>query len=296
MNNLYILESGNQYNSLVEFVNSNINNLEAYDMEKSIFQKLLQIGKEMLSHYFANVEKNDVGSSISTKENEVLPRHGSQEKVYMSIFGEHKIERKRYWLKGHESVFPLDIQCNLPEQKYSYFLQEFINSLSISNAFEHASEKIDQFLNMKLHSSVLELVNRKSSMHYENFYEQKEVPELESEGEIQVASFDGKGVPMIKKEAAKIKGRQGKGEKRQKKKEALVGVSYSVDKMERTAEEVAGNLIYPENKQKETKDKKEVRAKNIRRLASIEKPKRRSSKKFKMIVSTGIRQKKKHWS
>jgi hypothetical protein len=39
--------------------------------------------------------------------------------------------------------------------------------------------------------------------------------------------FDGKGVPVIKKKAAKIKARLGKGEKKQKKKEAMVGVSYT---------------------------------------------------------------------
>lgn len=43
---------------------------------------------------------------------------------------------------------------------------------------------------------------------------------------------------MIKQEAAKLKGRQGKGEKRHKKKEALVGVSYTIEPEPRTAEEV----------------------------------------------------------
>ncbi len=86
-----------------------------------------------------------------------------------------------------------------------------------------------------------------------NFMKPKPVPAAESEGEIQALSFDGKGVPMIKREAAKLKARLGKGEKRQKKKEALVGVSYSVDRKVRTAEEVAGNLIYPQ--ESETKAK-----------------------------------------
>ncbi len=72
------------------------------------------------------------------------------------------------------------------------------------------------------------------------------MPAVESEGQIQALSFDGKGVPMIKRVTAKHKARLGKGEKRQEKKEALVGVRYSVDRKVHTAEEVAGNLIYPE--------------------------------------------------
>jgi hypothetical protein len=54
------------------------------------------------------------------------------------------------------------------------------------------------------------------------------LPAAESEGQLQVLSFNGKGVPMIKREAGKLKARLGKGEKRQKKEEALVGVIYSV--------------------------------------------------------------------
>ena len=61
-----------------------------------------------------------------------------------------------------------------------------------------------------------------------------------------MVGFDGKGVPVIKKEAAKIKARLGKGEKRQKKKEAMVGVDYTIDRNVRNPEEVAENLVYPE--------------------------------------------------
>ena len=72
------------------------------------------------------------------------------------------------------------------------------------------------------------------------------VPDSASEGSVQVVGFDGEGVPVIKAEAAKIQSRLGNGEKCQKKKEAIVGVSYTIDKKVRTAEEVAENLIYPE--------------------------------------------------
>ena len=48
-------------------------------------------------------------------------------------------------------------------------------------------------------------------------------PPEESAGELLVVRCDGKGVPMIKEEAVKLKAKLGTGEKRQKKKEALVG-------------------------------------------------------------------------
>ncbi len=76
---------------------------------------------------------------------------------------------------------------------------------------------------------------------------------------------------MIKKEAAKITGRQGKGKKKQKKKETLVGAKYNINANIRTADEVAGNLVYPEKKENE---KKQEKAQNIRYIASIAKPKK----------------------
>ena len=65
-------------------------------------------------------------------------------------------------------------------------------------------------------------------------------------GELLVVSFDGKGVPMIKAEAVKLKAKLGTGEKRQKKKEALVGVSYTVDPKPRSPEALAELLVDPE--------------------------------------------------
>jgi hypothetical protein len=123
-------------------------------------------------------------------------------------------------------------------------------------------------------TSRLEIVNRESSGHYDEFYQEKKISSSDSEGQIQVIGFDGKGVPVIKKEAAKIQARCGKGEKRQKKKEAMVGVSYTVDQKVRTPEQVAKNLIYPERsaekKSKDDEDPSNVHAQNVRRLASLE--------------------------
>ena len=53
-----------------------------------------------------------------------------------------------------------------------------------------------------------------------------------------------------------------------------MGVNYTIDPKERTAEDVAQNLIYPEKKKNEKKSESaKVRAQHIRRMASIERPK-----------------------
>ena len=72
-------------------------------------------------------------------------------------------------------------------------------------------------LGLKISSSRFEVVARDTSTSDDEFYEQKSPPPPESEGKFQVLSFDGKGVPVIKRELAELKARMGKGKKRQKK-------------------------------------------------------------------------------
>jgi hypothetical protein len=90
---------------------------------------------------------------------------------------------------------------------------------------------------------------------------------------LQVVEFDGKGVPLIQAELAKLRD----GDARPKTKEATMGVSYTVDPHVRTAEEVADRLIYPDQAKaaREARhaagevDARPPKGRNIRRLASL---------------------------
>jgi hypothetical protein len=78
---------------------------------------------------------------------------------------------------------------------------------------------------------------------------------------------------MMKEEAVKRKAKLGSGEKRQKKKEALVGVSYTVDPKPRSPEALAELLVDPEaaraRRQRAAVGDDAPRAQQVRRLASL---------------------------
>ncbi|MCP4101411.1 MAG: ISKra4 family transposase, partial [Lentisphaerae bacterium] len=174
---------------------------------------------------------------------------------------------------------PLDIALNLPVRCYSYFLSECANLLNINGSYEKASELLKKFFGLNLYVSALETVSDESSDCYTDYYDLKNtLPKPVKEEDYTVVSFDGKGVPMIKKEAAKIKAKLGKGEKRQKKKEALAGAKYNINANIRTPEEVATNLVYPDKK--EDDEKKVEKAQNVRYIASVEKPKKEVMKEI----------------
>jgi hypothetical protein len=116
-------------------------------------------------------------------------------------------------------------------------------------------------------------VAKEAPEDYEGFYAQRPVPPAELAGERLVVSFDGKGVPMIKEAAVKLTAKLGTGEKRQQKKEALVGVSYPVDAQPRLPEALAELLVDPEaaraRRQREDTRDEAPRAQQSRRLASL---------------------------
>ena len=276
-----ILEGEKGVKQLFEFVKDNAEQMDSYTMEKGIFARLMRIGLSAMKGYFAEKGTGDIGDVVQLEDGSILKKEKRfLNKNYFSVFGKVGVPRTSYRVNGREGVMPLDAQANLPERTYSYLLQEWMDLFSIRDSFNESSVSLNKLLGLDISQSRFEVVNRGSANSYDEFYETKELPIPESEGKIQVIGFDGKGVPIIKREAAKIQPRLGKGEKRQKTKEAIVGVSYTTDPKVRTAEEVAENLVYPKQaREKREAEKAEgvksppIRAKNPRRIASLQRSK-----------------------
>ena len=223
-----VLEGQLEVNQLFEFIMNNAEAMDAYSMEQAIFARVMGIGLTAMKGYFAQKGTGDVGDVLKIEDGTTLNKEKRLLwKNYFSVFGKFGVPRTCYRINGLDGVMPLDAQANLPERSYSYLLQDWMNLLSIRDSFGEASVTLNKLLGLGVSPSRFEVVNRESANSYDEFYENKEVPTSENEGEIQVIGFDGKGVPVIKSEAAKIQARLGKGEKRQKTKEAIEGVSYT---------------------------------------------------------------------
>ncbi len=244
---------------------------EAHRVEASIFKCLMELGLLLLRLFFTNHNLGDYGLTLETAKG-TAERGRLSDKSYYSIFGKLKVKRYLYHL-GEASFSPLDSMLNLPIRCYSHFLSEWVNWLNIQKAYGDTVAFLKKFLGLSLSVSAVETISQESALQYEAYYEgKKPLPHPDPVGEMTVVSFDGKGVPMIKKEAAKIQAKLGKGEKRQKTKEALVGAKYTINATPRSPEEVAQNLVFPERKSPE--QHKEEKAQDIREIASVEKPNR----------------------
>ena len=99
------------------------------------------------------------------------------------------------------------------------------------------------------------------------------MPPEASAGALLVVRLAGKGVPMITEEAVTLKAKWGTGAKRQKPKDALVGVGDTLDPKPRSPAALAARLVDPEaararRPQEGTRDEA-PRAQQVRRVASL---------------------------
>jgi len=269
---LCISEGKLDFDSLFDYVGENSAAFTAYEMEKCIFRMIQRIGLAAMKYYFATKGTGDVGGELKLDTGLNLQKEsGLRGRDYFSVFGKVKVPRSCYRLEGVGGVMPLDAQVDFPDRCYSYLLQELMDLSSIRDSFGQCENTFLKFLGLEISPSRFEVISQESCTSYDDFYQKKEPCSPESEGEIHAVGFDGKGVPVIKRELAELESVLGEAEteKRPKKKEATVGVSYSVDRKVRNAREVADNLVYPEKREKGGKQGEDVRARNVRRFASL---------------------------
>lgn len=141
-----------------------------------------------------------------------------------------------------------------------------------SEAYSHGSKLIQKILNISLSVDSLERINKNSSQGYDDFYIDYKT-KVVKEDEIVVLSFDGKGIPMTKEESVTIKAKNKKGEKKQKKKESLVAVSYPIKPIPRLASPLAVSLVFGKVNSEEYEEIEDFEKGDMRKMASLKKSK-----------------------
>lgn len=160
------------------------------------------------------------------------------------------------------------MKANLPKHSYSYFLQEIISLASNNQSFKQTSAFIKKLFSITVGVDAIEKITQDITTPFKDFFNNL-IPISAKAEEIVVVSADGKGVPMTKKESKNIKGRVGRGEKKQKKKESLVTVCYSTTPIYRTASMVASALIFGEADE----NMEQFKTEDILKVASLSKTK-----------------------
>jgi len=94
-----------------------------HEVEKSIWQQILHIGRKALGQFFTLVGNGDMGEDITLPDGRSCQRlEELHERRYVSIFGEFELQRTVYGSREGQKIefVPVDNRLQLPESVFSY--------------------------------------------------------------------------------------------------------------------------------------------------------------------------------
>jgi hypothetical protein len=237
---------GNLANDLTGLVRRSIESGASLDeLERSVFQKVLSMGHAAVELFLHGQGDGDVGVSVETEEGVVLCRSETlMPRRVRTIFGEHCFEAFVYsrGVKQEIELRPIDARLNLPHGKTSYLVQEFSQMFCVEKAFGVGARQFASVFQQKLSVDVLEGINREMGAQADRFLDGLTTPAAADEGELLVATADGKGVPLLQQDAQQVPVFDEK-ERPGNRRMATLGCVYSVNSHIRTPEQILAALF-----------------------------------------------------
>jgi hypothetical protein len=239
-----------EFETMLQFVTSKeAQTATADQIEKSLFQLLLSLGAQLLLLFFQMRSQTCSRNTITVKGQEI-PYNSEQKRVYLSIFGEIPVWRPYFYASGAGGHTPLDAELSLGTNRYSDLLHETLDYLATYMPYNKTVDIFKRILKVGISTRVQKKLITEDAEDILAYYEQKPAPPASDEAEILVMQADGKGVPIILEKPSPEPVRLGKGEKRGRKKEAIVTTAYTIAINPRTPEDVV-NSFFQQNKDDE---------------------------------------------
>jgi hypothetical protein len=216
-------------------------------VERALFAQLLAVGLTLIEAFVAAHGDGDCGAELEGPEHLLHRLPDAHARRYLSIFGELFIQRRVYARRAGQKIeqAPLDARLGLPAGDFSYVLEDWLQRLCVKESFNEAVTSLETLLGLAPSARAAEQMNQRMAEDAEAFQLHQAPPPGEEEGELLVATADGKGVPMRRPLAERIHDshpRRGKGEKAHKKQMAYVSAVYSIDRFQRTADDVVDEV------------------------------------------------------
>ena len=152
---------------------------------------------------------------------------------------------------GHRKIAlrPIDARLNLPVGKASPLLEEFSQLFCVEKAFGVGAHQFAVVFGQELSVDVLEDINRRMGDQAERFLATLPKPPAKHEGELLVLTGDGKGVPLVKKDAQQVPVFEEKNERPGNRRMATLACTYTVDRHVRTPEQIVAALMHDDTVQ-----------------------------------------------
>ncbi len=233
-----------EFEMLLDFVTGDqAQQATADQIERGLFKLLLALGAKLLRLFFVMRCETCSREPISTPAGETLPYERETKRNYYSIFGKLPIWRPYFYQQGVGGQSPLDAALALGEDSYSDLLREVSDYLGVYNVYHKTGDILFRLLGLKVSTGAIESNMADDAVDVESYYAHKPAPDPAAEAEILVVQADGKGVPLVLEEAPEPQVRLGKGQKRGRKKEAMVTSVYTIAAHLRTPQAVVDSFF-----------------------------------------------------
>ena len=224
----------------------------ADQIERSLFQLLLNLGVQLLFLFFQMRSQTSSRKAIIA-EGQEIPYNSEQKREYFSIFGKVSIWRPYFYAPGAGGHTPLDAELSLGADRYSDLLRETMDYLGVYVPYNKAVDIFKRILKSGISTRVQQKFVAEDAEDVLDYYEQKPAPAAADEAEILVIQADGKGVPIILEKASPEPVRLGKGQKRGRKKEAIVTAVYTIAAHPRTPKDVVNSFFQQHQNEEKSK-------------------------------------------
>lgn len=220
----------------------------ADQVERHLFERLLAMGYQLMWLFFELRSQACPRTAVKNQEGDEMPYFAERKRDYFSIFGKLPLERPYFYQSGVGGATPLDIELSLGSDCYSDLVRELAEYLGVDVTYEKVTALFANILGQSLAKNAVQGMVSEDARDVVAFYEQKPAPSPAEEGQILVVQADGKGVPMVRETPASAKVRLNKGDKRTKKKEAIVTGIYTIEPNPRTPEEVVASIFHKDKR------------------------------------------------
>ncbi len=219
----------------------------AYTVELTLFRQLLALGATFLRLFFVTRATERPAEPVHAPDGTRLTYHDRRPITYYSIFGKVRFARHYFTAPGQAGCCPLDAALSLPERCYSDLLREWAAFGTTDASYRESQTGLERILGGKLSLQAIETGVLEDAADVTAFYAQPPAPTVPVPlGPILVVQADGKGVPQAQALPEVGQARLGKGQKRSKKKEAVVTSLYTIAPYHRTPQDVVAALLQEE--------------------------------------------------
>jgi hypothetical protein len=218
-----------------------------HEFERGLLDKLLEIGGQLTDQFLSQLEDGDLGETFERDDATVYRSSEPQVRRLRTVFGKHTFQAYVYRLRPDEKsaivLRPIDDVLGVGPEQYSPLLQEFSMMFCVEQAFRPAAEAFEAIFRQPLSVDTLERISRTMGAVANEFMDSLTAPPAEEEGELLVMTADGKGVPMVREDAAKLRACDPKPDRPGNRRSATVAAVYSIDRHVRTPGQILAALF-----------------------------------------------------